>query len=135
MILFFHRQQIQQQQQRLQQLRMVNPNLNQGNINPGVRMTLQHLPQNRANTLPANQQQQQQQQQTQQNQINPSIQGMQTQITNQTMVTQQQSVQQSAVQPPPPYSEPPPPYPGQSQVSLWIFFIISFFVRFLVLIY
>lgn len=104
---------------------MVNPNLNQGNINPGVRMTLQHLPQNRTNTLPANQQQQQQQ--TQQNQINPSIQGMQTQITNQTMVTQQQSAQQSAVQPPPPYSEPPPPYPGQSQVSLRIsFFIFPF---------
>ena len=124
---YFHRQQIQQQQQqRLQQLRMVNPNLNQGNIN-GVRMTLQHLPQNRANTIPANQQQQQQQQQqqTQQNQINPSIQGMQTQITNQTMVTQQQSTQQSAVQPPPPYSEPPPPYPGQSQVSSRI---LSFFI-------
>lgn len=87
--------------QRLQQVRMVNPNVMQGSQN-SQRMA---SPQNRPN-MPSIMQNVQQP-------INPNIQGIQPSISGQTMIGQQQNP------PPPPYPEPPPPYPGQAQVKLF----------------
>ncbi|KAG5672534.1 hypothetical protein PVAND_002656 [Polypedilum vanderplanki] len=87
-------------QQRLQQVRMVNPNMMQQNQQNNPRMALPHMVQNRPNMM----------QNAQQQQINPNIQG----LINQTQQPQQQQAQQSQQVPPPPYPEPPPPYPGQA---------------------
>lgn len=102
--------------QRLQQVRMVNPNLVQGNqISP--RMSLS---QNRPNIM-----------QNIQQPLVPNVQSIQSPILNQTIIghqaQQQISQQQQNSAPPPPYPEPPPPYPGQAQVrirNLFMFLMI-----------
>jgi hypothetical protein len=87
---------------RLQQVRMINPNMVQGN--PNMRMPLNQMQQNpRQNLIQGIPQQQ-------------NIQGMQPQVVNQQPIIGQQQQQQQPGQniPPPPYPEPPPPYPGQT---------------------
>lgn len=96
------------QQRVQQQVRMVNPNVMQGNQN-NPRMVLPQMAQNRQPMM--------QNPQQPINQMN--IQGIQAPMGNQALIGQQpqQQQQQNAVPPPPPYPEPPPPYPGQSNTG------------------
>lgn len=103
-------------QQRLQQVRMVNPNVMQGSQN-SQRMA---SPQTRPN-MPSIMQNVQQP-------INPNIQGIQPSISGQTMIGQKQQQQNP---PPPPYPEPPPPYPGQTQVMFFFSDFLKFCVSFI----
>lgn len=92
-------------QQRLQQVRMINPNMIQGNQN-NPRMAPPQMVQNRPPLM-----------QNQQQQMNPNIQGIQSPMANQSLIGQPAQQGQQQQQPPPPYPEPPPPYPGQSMAG------------------
>lgn len=99
---------MQQQQQRLNQLRMMNPNL-MAPQNTQVRMMLQQQPDQ--NVVQSQGPGIVQQTISNVNSVNQTI----ISSGNQQII----KVQQQQPQQPPPYQEPPPPYPGQSsQVCL-----------------